>query len=159
MRKSLPSSLPKIGVVIDLVEKISPLAAAQATPHWKPMRTQGSSSSSSSNASAPSRRQPATALFFRKWKKGERSFFVAPLFCLPPSPYSHLPRPDERTNLALRGVHCTFLAAAPSSSSCRSHPAAMQPASNPPRSPAIIARFPTHFCFPRYIPQSLLDDS
>ncbi len=41
MRKSLPSSLPKIGVVIDLVEKISPLAAAQATPHWKPMRTQG----------------------------------------------------------------------------------------------------------------------
>ena len=41
MRKSLPSSLPKIGVVIDLVEKIFPLAAAQATPHWKPMRTQG----------------------------------------------------------------------------------------------------------------------
>ncbi len=106
-----------------------------------------SSSSSRSNASAPSRRQPATALFFRKWKKSERSFFVAPLFCLPPSPYSHLPRPDERTNLALRGVHCTFLAAAPSSS-CRSHHTAMQPASNPPSFARHNCTLPHTFLFP-----------
>ncbi len=35
----LPFSLPKIGVVVDLVAKNSSLAAAHATPHWKPSET------------------------------------------------------------------------------------------------------------------------
>ncbi len=38
----LPSSLPKIGVVVDLVEKIPPLAAAQANQRFKPTGTRGS---------------------------------------------------------------------------------------------------------------------
>ena len=37
----LPSSLPKIGVVVDLVEKIPPLAAAQANQRFKPTGTRG----------------------------------------------------------------------------------------------------------------------
>ena len=38
---SLPSSLPKIGVVVDLVEKIPPLAAAQAHQRFKSTDTRG----------------------------------------------------------------------------------------------------------------------
>ncbi len=37
----LPSSLPKIGVVVDLVEKIPPLAAAQAKQRFKSTGTRG----------------------------------------------------------------------------------------------------------------------
>ena len=37
----LPSCLPKIGVVVDLVEKIPPLAAAQANQRFKPTGTRG----------------------------------------------------------------------------------------------------------------------
>ena len=37
----LPSCLPKIGVVVDLVEKIPTLAAAQANQRCKPMGTRG----------------------------------------------------------------------------------------------------------------------
>ncbi len=37
----LPSSLHKIGVVVDLVEKIPPLAAAQANQRFKPTGTRG----------------------------------------------------------------------------------------------------------------------
>ena len=48
----LPSCLPKIGVVVDLVEKNSNFAAAQATPHWKPSETRGTYYS-------PSRPSPA----------------------------------------------------------------------------------------------------
>ncbi len=79
MRKSLPSSLPKIGVVIDLVEKISPPCCCPANPTLQPLADAGYTVSSSSSAGGEGRggvekpgwRKKADCIG-RRWKKEEK---------------------------------------------------------------------------------------